>query len=47
MKHQSDRNAKLEAQIQDFETILALQVNGLTKIIDPKPMSESNENNIA
>lgn len=46
IKHQSYRIAKWEARIQDFETILATQENGSNKIIDPKPMSESNENNI-
>lgn len=46
IKHQSYRIAKWEAWIQDFETILATQENGSNKIIDPKPMSESNENNI-
>lgn len=46
IKHQSYRIAKLEARIQDFETILATQENGSNKIIGPKPMSESNENNI-
>lgn len=46
IKHQSYRIAKLEARIQDFETIFATQENESNKIIDPKPMSESNENNI-
>lgn len=46
IKHHSYRIAKWEARIQDFETILATQENGSNKIIDPKPMSESNENNI-
>lgn len=41
-----ERLTNYQAWIQDFETILATQENGSNKIIDPKPMSESNENNI-
>lgn len=46
IKQQSDRIANLEAWIQDFKTILTADENGSIKNIDPKPVRESNENNV-
>lgn len=44
IKHQSDRIVKLEARIQDYETISMAEENG--PIQNNKPMSESGKNNI-
>lgn len=47
IKDQSDQITKLEARIQDFETILTTEENGPIKNIDPEPMSESNKINFS
>lgn len=47
IKHQSDQITKLEARIQDFETILTTEENGPIKNIDPEPMSEFNKINFS